>query len=41
VEIASHRREPEWNCPPDTFVRYLELVRRTVDLVDTFQNGAR
>lgn len=41
VEIARHRNEPEWNCPPATFVRYLELVRRTVDLVDTFQNGAR
>lgn len=39
VEIAGHRREPEWNCPPDTFVRYLELVRRTADLVDTFHNG--
>lgn len=39
VEIAGHRRDPEWNCPPDTFVRYLDLVRRTVDLVDTFQNG--
>lgn len=39
VEIAGHRREPEWHCPPDTFVRYLELVRRTVGLVDTFQNG--
>jgi hypothetical protein len=41
VEIAGHRREPEWNCPPEMFVRYLDLVRRTVDLVDTFQNGAR
>ena len=41
VDIAGHRREPEWNCPPDTFVRYLELVRRTVELVDTFQTGDR
>lgn len=40
VAIAGHRHEPEWNCPPETFVRYLELVRRTVALVDTFQNGA-
>jgi predicted nucleotidyltransferase len=39
VEIAGHRAEPEWNCPPDTFVRYLELVRRTVELVDTFHTG--
>jgi predicted nucleotidyltransferase len=41
VEIAGHRAEREWNCPPDTFVRYLELVRRTVELVDTFQTGDR
>jgi hypothetical protein len=41
VTIAGHRSEPEWNCPPETFVRYLELVRHTVELVDTFQNGAR
>jgi len=41
VEIAGHRREQEWNCPPDTFVRYLELVRRAVELIDTFQTGDR
>jgi hypothetical protein len=41
VEIAGHRAEREWNCPPDTFVGYLELVRRTVELVDTFQTGDR
>jgi hypothetical protein len=41
VEIASHRAQPEWNCAPDTFVRYLELVRRTVELVDNFQHGDR
>ncbi|MGH7593577.1 MAG: nucleotidyltransferase domain-containing protein [Gemmatimonadales bacterium] len=41
IEIASHRRDAEWNCPPETYVRYLELVRRTVDLVDTLQNGER
>jgi hypothetical protein len=41
VEIASHRAEREWNCPPETFVRYLELVRKTVELVDTFQTGDR
>jgi hypothetical protein len=41
VEIAGHRGAPEWNCPPDTFVRYLELVRRTVELIDTFHIGDR
>ncbi|MGH7583139.1 MAG: hypothetical protein ACREL5_07945 [Gemmatimonadales bacterium] len=40
VEIASHRALREWNCPPETFVRYIELVRVTVNLVDTFQHGA-
>ena len=40
VEIARHRSEPEWHCRPATFVRYLELVRRTVEMVDTFQHGA-
>lgn len=40
TEIASHRQSPEWHCPPETFVRYIELVRRTADLVDTFQQGA-
>lgn len=41
VEIASHRAAREWNCPPENFVRYLELVRQTVELVDTFQTGDR
>ena len=40
VEIAGHRGQKEWHCPPDTFVRYLELVRRTADLVDNFQLGS-
>ena len=39
VEIASHRRDREWLCPPATFARYLEAVRRAVDLVDHFQRG--
>lgn len=37
VEIAGHRGQKEWNCSPDMFVRYLELVRRTVELADNFQ----
>ena len=41
VEIAGHRGQKEWNCSPDSFVRYLELVRRTVELVDNFQLGSR
>ena len=41
VEIASHRRDKEWLCPPATFARYLEAVRRAVDLVDHFQRGDR
>jgi hypothetical protein len=41
VEIARHRADGDWNCPPEVFVRYLELVRRSVDLVDNFQPGAR
>jgi predicted nucleotidyltransferase len=39
VEIAQHRTLREWNCPPETFVRYMDLVRHTVNLVDTFQHG--
>lgn len=39
VEIAAHRAAPDWHCSPDTFVRYLELVRRTTELIDTFQTG--
>ena len=41
VEIAKHRVDPEWHCPPDKFVSYLELVRLTVELVDNFQQGVR
>lgn len=41
VEIASHRRDQEWQCPPATFARYLEAVRRAVDLVDHLQRGDR
>ena len=41
VDIAEHRGQKEWNCSPDTFVRYIELVRRTVELVDHFQPGDR
>jgi hypothetical protein len=41
VEISSHRGEPDWNCPPETFVRYLDLVCRTVELVDTYQPGVQ
>lgn len=41
VEIAAHRRDKKWQCPPETFARYLEAVRRTVDLVDHLQRGDR
>ena len=42
VEIAAHRRDKEWKCPPGVFARYLEVVRRAVDIVDTHhQHGAR
>ncbi|MES2123412.1 MAG: nucleotidyltransferase domain-containing protein [Gemmatimonadota bacterium] len=41
VEIAAHRRDQEWQCPPATFARYLEAVRRAVDLVDHLQRGDR
>lgn len=37
VEIARGRGTADWNCPPEMFVRYVELVRRTVELVDNFQ----
>jgi len=39
VEIASHRHKQEWHCPPEMFVRYMDLVRHTVELIDTFQHG--
>ena len=42
AEIAAHRREKEWKCPPGVFARYLDVVRRAVDLVDTHhQHGVR
>lgn len=41
VEIAAHRRDLEWKCPSATFARYLEAVRRAVDLVDHIQRGDR
>lgn len=39
VEIAGHRPDSEWNCPPATFVRYLEFVRRAVEFIDHYQQG--
>ena len=39
TDIAEHRREPKWNCPPETFVRYLEVVRKAVELADHFHHG--
>ena len=42
AEIAAHRRDKEWTCPPGMFGRYLDVVRRAVDAVDTHnQHGAR
>lgn len=37
--IADHRADRDWNCAPELFVRYLELVRRMTDLVDTLSLG--
>jgi hypothetical protein len=34
AEIAKHRRDHDWSCPAGTFVRYLDVVHRAVDLVD-------
>jgi hypothetical protein len=39
VEIAGHRPDSEWHCPPATFARYLEYVRRAVELVDHHPQG--
>lgn len=39
AEIAGHRADPEWHCPPATFARYLELVRQAVELVDHHPHG--
>jgi hypothetical protein len=41
VEIAAQRREKDWSCPPELFARYLEVVRRAVDLVDHIERGDR
>jgi predicted nucleotidyltransferase len=39
-EIAAHRRETDWRCTPEMYVRYLEVVRRAVELVDHFRGGS-
>ncbi len=39
-EVAARRREAEWSCSPELFASYLEAVRRTVDVVDSFTPGA-
>jgi predicted nucleotidyltransferase len=40
-EVMAHRHDQEWNCPAGVFERYLEVVRRAVDVVDTHtQQGA-
>lgn len=39
ISIAEHRKEPDWNCSPELFVRYMDLVCKTVNLVDNFQRG--
>jgi hypothetical protein len=42
AEIAAHRRDKEWKCPHGVFARYLDVVRRAVELVDTHhQHGVR
>ena len=42
VEIAAHRRDKEWKCPPGVFGQYLDVVHRAVELVDTHnQPGVR
>ena len=41
-EIAAHRRDKEWKCPQGVFARYLDVVRRAVDVVDSHhQHGVR
>ncbi|MBK7596799.1 MAG: nucleotidyltransferase domain-containing protein [Gemmatimonadetes bacterium] len=39
TEIAGHRAEPEWHCPPATFARYLEVVHRAVEFIDHYPQG--
>jgi|CXWL01.1.fsa_nt_gi hypothetical protein len=38
-EIAGQRAKPEWHCPPATFARYLEAVRRAVEFMDHYPQG--
>lgn len=38
--VASHRRDPEWPCPPELFAQYLLAVQRAADLVDSTSTGA-
>ncbi len=40
AEIAAHRHETGWSCAPETFVRYLEVVRRAVEIVDHFRGDS-
>jgi hypothetical protein len=39
VEIAGHRPDSEWSCPPATFVRYLDSVYRAVEFIDHHSQG--
>jgi hypothetical protein len=38
-EVASHRRDPEWQCTPKVFAEYVESVRRLVEVVDAHSTG--
>ena len=38
--VATHRRDPDWSCPPELFAQYLQAVQRAADLVDTTSTGA-
>jgi hypothetical protein len=40
AEVASHRRDPEWQCTPKVFAEYVESVRRLVEVVDAHPTGA-
>ncbi len=37
--VATHRRDPDWSCPPELFAQYLDGVQRAADLVDTTHTG--
>lgn len=39
AEVARHRRDKEWSCPPGQFAAYLDAVERLVELVDNPQRG--